>query len=441
MSMGDANPLERADSSPQARDIALFSSTNFGKSLFWSTADIFCLVYATDTLGINPAAAGLIILCTLVWDAISDPIVGLVVDRSALVSSQHGAIIRLVAPIGAICLALTFCVHLMNGAVQTVAFVAALLLFRTAFTLVDIPDNALFARVLRAKWQRISGATLRKLMATGASVAISLSSGWVFADSGHMPEGTRILIVALLAGGVGTTAFIIGSNSVRLWDRGPKISQHPSWTGAILTLLRNQNIAALALHIVFSTLGMALYMSSLVYYARFILGHDAWFATAMTVFLISQACGVVVWGWVAAKTSSANAILIAALVALCAVISFLSVGHNIMLIGACGVFGFCAGGLNSLRWAIAPQVIDSVERTTLRRYEAGAMALFSLSVKTAIGAASLVLGVLLFALNYEAGDLATSGQATAFQIGVALVVCASIALGMLPIAGKAFQDT
>ena len=399
-------------------------------------ADIFCLVYATDILGINPAVAGTIILITLIWDAVSDPIVGSVVDRSAFLGARYGAAIRLTAPLGAIFLILTFSAHLLGDALETIAFICGLLLFRTAFTLVDIPDNALFARISRAKGQRISGASLRKLMATAASVAISLSSGWVFADHGQLPEAGRILAVASIAGGVGALAFILGSSAVKQWDHEQRPAPDPSSWFAIVKLLRNANVASLVLHIALSTLGMALFMSSLVFYARFILGHDAWFATAMTVFLIAQACGVVFWGWVASKTSSVRAIIQAAVTCVCAVIFFVSTDDSLLLILSCGVFGFCAGGLNALRWAIAPAVIDLAEKSLRRRNEAASMALFSLSVKTAIGVASMGLGAWLSVLAYEPGQLADPNQSFAFRAFIAIMVSAAILLSILPILRK-----
>lgn len=441
MSTDAANPRDDADTNPQARAIALFSSTNFGKSLFWSTADMFCLVYATDTLGMNPALAGLIILFTLIWDAISDPIVGSVVDRSALLGTQYGATIRIIAPIGAIFLILTFCAHLMISALQTMVFVGALFLFRTAFTLVDIPDNALFARVARHKQIRISGATFRKLMATAGAVAISLSSGWVFSGSFSSSEATRILTVAGIAGVFGVIAFFIGTASVKPWDKSRTDGSRQDLNSSVILLLKNTNLVALALHIFLSTLGMAFFMASLVYHARFVMGKNEWFAAAMTVFLIAQAIGVVAWGYIANASSSPRAIMKASALSMLAIVLFFCAGNTTLLIGACGVFGFSAGGLNALRWAIAPHVIDSVEQSTFRRYEAGAMALLSLSVKIAIGTASLLLGVVLFAFDYEAGNLASDNQAAAFRIVVAVVVLVSIALGMLPIGRKEFRET
>ena len=42
----------------------------------------FLMVYYTDAIGISAAAAGTVILVGKIWDAVTDPIMGLIVDRT-----------------------------------------------------------------------------------------------------------------------------------------------------------------------------------------------------------------------------------------------------------------------------------------------------------------------------------------------------------------------
>ena len=48
----------------------------------WDLAGMFLFFYYTDVYGISAAAAGTIMLVTRVWDAISDPLIGIISDRT-----------------------------------------------------------------------------------------------------------------------------------------------------------------------------------------------------------------------------------------------------------------------------------------------------------------------------------------------------------------------
>lgn len=72
-------------------------------------------------------------------------------------------------------------------------------------------------------------------------------------------------------------------------------------------------------------------------------------------------------------------------------LSFLATS-SLMASVACAVFGCAAGGLDALRWAVAPEAIDEA-RADMNQYNGTAnMAIFSLSIKSPIGIASLVVG-------------------------------------------------
>lgn len=416
-----------------------FSTTNFGKSLFWTGADIFCLVYATDTLKLDPAFAGAIILLTLVWDAVSDPLAGAMIDRFPSLSRRYGLLIQLAAPLTAVLLVLTFMSQFLAGAAGTAMFVVGLLGFRTAFTFCDIPDNALFARVARDKRDRVMGASFRKLMATLASVSLSLSSGWAFDGSSSLPEGIRILIVVLVAGLFGTLTLATGSAFIRHWDKSERKAAQPALF-PMTRLLRQPEVAGLVLHMFLSSLAISIFMSALVYYARFVLGQDTWFATAMTTLLVCQGAGIVAWGWHAAKGSTIRTLTISSFGCAMSTILFVSSSAEWILIASCGAFGFCAGGLNTLRWALAAAVIDSVESSLNNRHEGLAMALFSLSIKSAVGVSAMLIGVLLSVVGYEPGNLAASAQSTGFRYVLAGTIVAAILGSIFPLSPRSVQN-
>lgn len=436
--MADASPAAVEDARPSAAHLLSFSMTNFGKSLIWSVSDIFCLVYATDTLGLSPALAGTLILVSLIWDAFTDPLVGAFIDKHDRLFESFGSALRWAAPICSCFLVLLFAVHAVGHSMPAVAFLMALLLFRTAFTFVDVPDNALLSRVTDNRKARIWTATLRKLLATAGATCISLASAWVFHDAGPLSEGTRILVVAALAGTAGAGALIFGSRAVRQWDSKPINRTAPSMSSSF-SAMRERHILSLAIHLLLATLGIALFMASMVYYARFVIGYDIWFAQAMTTLLVMQAVGVFFWGWLAFKISPFVALFTATFMAVLSAGAFVFFRQETYLVVSCGLFGFASGGVNTLRWVIAPAVIDLAEVGLGHRFDATAMALFSLSIKSAVGFAAVGLGALLSITNYEPGGIANENQATLFTSSLMIIVAVTMLLSTIPLARSSIR--
>ena len=59
-----------------------YGSGDFASSIFWSLFSMFLLFFYTDVFGISAAAAGTMFLVTRLWDAVNDPLMGMLGDRT-----------------------------------------------------------------------------------------------------------------------------------------------------------------------------------------------------------------------------------------------------------------------------------------------------------------------------------------------------------------------
>lgn len=55
---------------------------DFGYSIMGQTVTMFLFIFFTDAFGIRPILAGTVMMVSKIWDAVSDPMMGSLVDRT-----------------------------------------------------------------------------------------------------------------------------------------------------------------------------------------------------------------------------------------------------------------------------------------------------------------------------------------------------------------------
>jgi len=116
----------------------------------------FLLIFYTDVFGISPAVAGSIFLFSKVWDAVSDPIMGYITDRT---NSRWGKkrpyIFFGAVPLG-ISIFLLFAAPGLQGNLKIIYALLTFLLFCTAITVTNVPYGSLTAAMTTDSNERSS---------------------------------------------------------------------------------------------------------------------------------------------------------------------------------------------------------------------------------------------------------------------------------------------
>ena len=109
----------------------------------WDMAGMFLFFYFTDVYGISAAAAGTIMMAARIWDAVSDPLVGIISDRT---NTKYGKfrpyMIWFAIPLS-ISLVLLFTTPDFENTGKIIYATCAYLLLSTFYTAVNLPYSAL----------------------------------------------------------------------------------------------------------------------------------------------------------------------------------------------------------------------------------------------------------------------------------------------------------
>lgn len=393
-----------ADGLSMIRKVA-YAGGNYGKNLVWSSIDFFWLLFLTDFLDLPPGLAGLIFFLCLLWDGISDPLMGLISDRTRTRFGKYAPFLLLGAPFCALSFALLF---RDPGYGQTGTFLYALgagLLFRTAYTICDVPHNALLARISADGKERSFIAGARFLFSSLGGLTIA------FADRYYLRPGVEdgdvsVFTVAAGFAGVGYVIAIYVSVwatrrvDAELATREPEGGKGPQWR-----LVRENDQLLILLLIAFvGVLTFPMFVKSLAYFSKYNLGLENWRSLAIGAITIGQAVSIPFWIWRAHYRDKRQVLIEAYGLA---AIGFLGVSVLVRLspdlaLLLIGVSGAGMGGINTLIWAMIPDVVDYGHDKSGIRAEGVAFGLFTFALKAGAGMGAALFGLALSLVGYEA---------------------------------------
>ena len=153
-----------------------FGIGDFAFNLYWQATTMYLLYYYTDVVGLSPATAGWIFGGAMLWDALCDPVAGYIANRTRTRWGRY----RPYLLFGCVPLAASFvAMFFPTGAMGTglLAFVMGThMLFRTTYTVLSMPYNALMATLTNDSRERGSLAAYRMVCASTAGLVVSLST-------------------------------------------------------------------------------------------------------------------------------------------------------------------------------------------------------------------------------------------------------------------------
>lgn len=386
----------------------------------------FYTVFLTKAMGMSPALAGTIPLIGKVWDAVTDPLMGNIVDRT---KSRFGAK-RFYLLIGSVISAITFFLMWIGFQTDSVVgqyifYAGMYMLFSTGFTIVMVPYNALLPDMVEDYVVRAKFSGVRSVCSTFGAILAGLIPTIMIADN---TDPTPYRNVALIFAVIFLIAILVTFVGTREKQKPVvKITIKDSFTQSF-TVYKSRSFK-IFIGIFLCGQGAADFVTGLaVYYVDDVLNAygDGNFTKLMAVILLAQFVGTIVFGAVMGKTSKTFPIMVGFPIRIAATLAMLLFSHegaNFMMILALSfVIGMGMAGSSVTIYAILADMADVDELITSMNRPGTCSGMATFVRKIATGLASAVIGVLLSAVGYSE-VLANAGerQAAATQAGIAYI--------------------
>jgi GPH family glycoside/pentoside/hexuronide:cation symporter len=207
--VGTALMMHTPASTPLPRRTKLiFGLGDWGPATTGTAFMFFFAFFLTDVARLDPAYAGLVLLIGGVWDAINDPLVGLLADRVHTRWGRRRPFFLFGAlPYALTCILLWWTPPWSADLPRAIYFAVAYLLFDTVATLVGVPYTALTPELTEDydERTRLNGYRMVVSMAGGLIAAIAVP---LFADL--FPERkTGYLLMAAVLGTLGALPYLL----------------------------------------------------------------------------------------------------------------------------------------------------------------------------------------------------------------------------------------
>lgn len=435
--MADAN---RQSAQPGLGRIIGYGAGDFAFNLSFTFASLFLLYFYTDVLEIEASTAGLIIMVALVWEGITDPVIGMLVNRTRSRWGRYRPYLLLGAvPLGLSVVAMFLPLGLTGGALVAYCFVTHMI-YRTIFTLVNIPYISLSAQMTTDSDKRGQLAAARMLFAIACGLLLASLTLPLAKAFGGGQKGFFLLSIlySLIA-----TAVLFLTFAVTREAAGVGEEEHPSVRDMLATLKVNRPFLLLFVATALGATGYTMSGKALVYYLKYWVGSETAVTAGLVTMLGAAALAMIPW-MIAAKRTSKRAVWLAGAglnIVAYLVILVVAPKAGVLLWGTLVVIGIGNAAFILTFWSMLPDTVEYGEHLTGTRAEGAIFGLIAFSQKVALGIGTGLIGVLLGAIGYVANRPQTAdtlhGIVMLYGGGPMLLFAGSIAaIWAYPLDGK-----
>ncbi len=266
----------------------------FGKDLVYAIVATFFMFYLTDTCKISPIFIGNLFLAARLFDAINDPIMGLVVDNTRTRWGRFRPWILLGTILNAIVLVFLFLNPGLSGTQQLVYIATTYILWGLTYTLMDIPFWSMIPALTDDEKERDTISVIPRIFASAA---------WMLIGSFGLPlvqklgNGDQALGFAWL-GGIVAAVFLFCSIITftfvkdRFSIRQEQNRNRTTVREMVRILIKNdQVIVVLILSLLFN-ISFQLSNGFAVYYFKYVIGIQNMVSSYLLAAGIAQLCGL-----------------------------------------------------------------------------------------------------------------------------------------------------
>lgn len=418
-----------------------FSFALFGQTMVFNFVNLYLLIFYTDVFGISAAAAGTLFLAARIWDAVNDPIMGVVVDKT---STRWGKCrpYLLFTPLPIAILTVLLFSSPNFGATGKVVYAAiTYILWGMFYTSLDIPLWTMSSRMTVDSKERQSLISMGRIFnILGSALPVILVVPMKQAlGGGNESRGYFYTILIFCA-----VALPLMLQSFKgTTERAPAAAGHSPRLSDILKAIYSNRPLLLLLSSSVLAVFINLPVSAGIYFATYVLGDEGLFAVLAGTVLISAIVGSAIAPALARRFSSRNVLIVTSLMATVLFVAawFIGTGNLVVVIVMAFVIGTLLGIPLVIRTSMLADTVEYAEMKTGKRSEGIIFSTLTFSGKLKLGIAAFLAGWVLKVSGYVPNVAQDPGSLKGMLAMLTLIPAVGSLLTIIPLLFYKLDDS
>ncbi len=337
-----------------------FGIAGLGTGLVVQVPILFLLVYMTDILAIPAALAGLALFGTRVFDIITDPIMGVISDRTHTRWGRRRPYLLLGGVTVAVSLFFLFSAPLYESMYARLTYVMGLfIIVQTGVTIFMVPYYAMPAEMTDDNYQRTKLMSTRAFFSLAGGLIGGVLAPWIVINAGGGERGYELMssVVAVICGCAFIAAFF---GTARAQFGGRDVHTIPV-KQQIEVALNNRPFNIFMVSFVIYVTGMGCFSGTVPYFARYMLELPEALSVIWVCILVPAILSIPLWTMITRTIEKKNCFITA--------LGMMATGSLCLFLvdtqfplpqvwSFCVIFGLGFGGTQVIAWSILPDVIQ-----------------------------------------------------------------------------------
>ena len=413
------------------REKLCFGIGAIGKDAICNLVGAFLMLYFTDTLYLAPAFVGVLFFVARIWDAINDPMMGMIVDNTHTRFGKFRIWLVIGTLVNSVVFVLLFHSFNLSGTALYVYVSVMYILYGMTYTIMDIPYWSVIPNLTSDPQEREKVSVLPRIFASiGQSLIIAGFGVQIIKGLGGDYTGYHRFALIIAATFIFTMAVCV----INL----PKI-QHDveekdkmKFKDLFTVIKKNDQLRWAVLLILLYNVAIQAIMGVATYYFSYVCNNAGMLSAFMISASVAEVVGLLIFPKVTKVLSRKKAFLMACVLPPIGLILLLIVGiacpNNIALTAVAGVIVKTGTGLElGCATVFLADVVDYGEYVLGTRNEGVVFSLQTLIVKLTAAFTSLAIGFVLELTGYVPNAV----QSLATQNSIRVLMCIVPTIGVI----------